>query len=231
MLCYVIPNRIKWFYLKNIVRAIQTFPLKNQFKTAFLCKHNSLIRSTKSALLLIHGDYSHPSTMLDFVDVARTGENIVYNLHLPFEEHQLQNSVDLIKQAIDAIENDYQLQNAKMDNLILAGHSKGATLSAYQAFIGNDTRIKSIIAIAGRFKNTYSEKFEPLLETLSKAISKNSSTAFFQIVAGKDWKIPLDASIGSSFSNKFYVVNEAMHLNVLFKQETLQQFRKLLLEN
>ena len=232
----VLPNAIRWLYRTKISRQITSFPLKTTIdktsKVATLYLHGLQKKSTQP-LLLLHGDHGHPYTMLHLADAAaKNYSGTIFSLYMPSEKGYSDISRSLLEQAIEKIELMVKSKEGSFSKIVTLGHSKGAIQAAHQAFVEKDERIKSVISIAGRLKNTQSldkachEILQPTVNEIAQAIITNPDLPLYQIVAENDWCVPLDAS-RVNLKNSC-VVPGAGHLNVLYRHETIEAFIRAL---
>lgn len=241
-LAYTFPNAIKWFYRVNIKGNISSITLKRKIKTkskkALLFSHfDSSIQLNKEthAILLLHGIYGHPLSLLHLADIAQEAKiGPVFSIYLPYDEHFPENHRSLLKQAIDEIERMVHERGSCLKGIIATGHSLGAIESAYRAFVVKDERITTVISIAGRLKAVPSpnkncpECLKSTLKDVYEGILEHTHLPLYQIVAGNDWNAPLEATAVRPIEGSFHIVENAMHLNVLYHWETRLKFIEFL---
>ena len=241
-LTFATSYKIKWFYRFNIKNQITEFKLQKnsnyQTHTGFLYLHedkDSEIRDETSAVLLLHGLYGHPYTLLHLADVAQKANlGPVFSVHLHYNEYDPEIHRDLLKQAIEKIEEVIKERGGKLKGLVTTGHSLGAIESAYLAFVEKDDRIRSVISIAGRLRVVHSEDkacqehLKPTVEIVYKGIQDLPDFPLYQIVAGDDWNAPLEATAVRPDKEYCYIVENALHLNVLYYPETIEKFEEFL---
>lgn len=222
----ILPNSALWLY-RSLAGQITSFPLKatvdKTTQVATLYLHNS--PKGTSPLLLLHGDHGHPFTTLHLADLAAKHHiGPIFSLHMPYEEGFSPASRSLLKQAIDKIEQIVSSQGS-FSGLVAIGHSKGAIQSAHQAFVEKDARIKSVISIAGRLKVVSSSdkpchaKLKSTVDAICEAVGKNPHIPLYQIAAENDWCVPLEAVVVRQDNS--LVVSGASHMNVLYREETV----------
>lgn len=118
----------------------------------------------------------------------------------------------------------------------MVGHSRGALEAAHCAYVENDTRIQAVIAIAGRFKVTPPpdraprDTLIPTVASVEGALATAPPDNLYQIGAGQDWCIPLEASLTVGNPNHRLLLAQAMHLNILYAAETRSQLAQWLQE-
>jgi predicted esterase len=183
-----------------------------------------------SAVLLLHGDHSHPLTMLHLADIAEAQGKAVFSIYLPYDDIDPEAHRSLLRKGIDKIEQIVAKNGGNLSHLLLAGHSRGAMEAANEAFVENNPKVSGVIAIAGRFKvikpslRPCRESLEPSVNALwEKLRNFDRPLPFYQIAAKNDWCIDQEASIVRQ-DLKHLCVN-ASHLSVINHPETLRQFR------
>ena len=234
----VLPNSLKWCYKTCFANQITSYPLKSTIdktsSTAYLYLHGRIDASNKTpALVLVHGDHGHPFTMLHLAEIAqKNGGGRVFSLYMPYDRGHSPLSQALFSQGIDKIESLIEESGGTLNGLIAAGHSKGAIQSAYSPFVENDARIKTVISIAGRLRVVpgvpCDEELKPTVDAVYQGIQEHPQIPLYQIVAEEDWNAPLEATAVRRDAVHCTVVPDAMHLNVLYKPETLQKFAAIL---
>lgn len=242
VLTQVLPNALTWVYRVKCSSQLSVYPLKTTVektdKWATLYFHgpkNRNIVDDIPAVLFVHGDGGHPYTLLPLAEkVKQTKECAVFSLHMPFDIAHTTSSQNLMRQAIDKIEMIIKEHGGRLDKLITVGHSKGAIQTAYSAFVEQDQRIKAAIAIGGRLKVVESiEKpcpsdLKPVVHAIYSAIQKKPDLPLYQIVPGADWNAPLEAMAIRPQHGCCRIIADAMHLNVLYKKETMSIFDQFL---
>lgn len=234
----VLPNSLKWCYKACFANQVTSYALKSTIdkasSTAYLYLHGRIDASNQApALVLVHGDHGHPFTMLHLAEIAqKNGVGRVFSLYMPYDRGHSPVSQALFSQGIDKIERLIEESGGTFNGLIAAGHSKGAIQSAYRAFVENDERIKTVISIAGRLRLVPGvpchEELKPTVEAVYRGIQDKPKIPLYQIVAENDWNAPLEATAVRPDAVHCTVVPGAMHLNVLYKPETLQKFAAIL---
>lgn len=224
----VIPNAIKWNYKVKCgdITGVNIKTTSDQTeKMAILYTHhknNSKRDDDLPAVLFLHGDYSHPFTLLPLIETAKKHD--VYSLHLPLDPLHSNTSQLLIKKALDQI---------KEKNIVMVGHSKGGIQSAHTAFVKENEKICGVVTIAGRVQcldgdETCHPKLKPLINEVQNAVNKSPLVHLFQIIPEQDWNAPISAmQIRPTTST---IVKGAMHLNVLYKKETKEILEDYLLK-
>jgi len=205
-LFYIIPNMIKWCFKKYIQREITEYPLQINGMKAYLFLHGKIEAST-SPLLLVHGDYSHPSTLLHIADMA--GKHTTFSLFLPSAHNNtlLEENSALIQEAMNKMK---QLIGGEVKNILGVGHSKGATLLAKHQFLHPNSPIDHLFSIAGRLN---SKEPNSHIRRIYERILNPGKKRVVQLAPKYDWVIPPeglqipgyisipDTHLGSLFSN------------------------------
>src|SRR5437016_2743266 len=91
---YAFPYAIKWLYRSSIKKQIKLFPLEKTINRkkykAHLFLHGSLdshISDETSVILLLHGVYGHPFSLLHLADIAQgSGLGPVFSIYLSYNE-------------------------------------------------------------------------------------------------------------------------------------------------
>lgn len=235
----VFPCALKWFYRAHFQKTIIPYPIYiNHIKVAVLYLHGKLARKMHkdtSAVLLLHGLKGHPFTMLHLADIAsKNGDEPVFSLHLKYHAHHPELHRPAIKKAIDEIEQILIRHGSYLNKLFVVGHSQGAIEAAYRAFVEDDHRIGSVISIAGRLRviaplnHHLSENFKQMLEHIHEGIKSKLYIPLYQIVGKRDWNANIEATVIRSHSDFCHIVENGMHLNVLYHPETRRKFAEFL---
>ncbi len=235
---YVIPALIKWFYHRKIRKDIFLFDLKNRYRRkVYLFQHGECESDKRNnpVTLILHGLYSHPFVMQHLAEVAQNA-NIghTFSLYMPYDETNHEDNRTLIKHAIDRIEKILLDNGYSFNGIVLVGHSMGAIEAAYTAFVDKDRRILSVISIAGRLKvveslhSPCSETLKGTINKISNEIHSNPNLVLYQIVAGKDWNAPLEATIIRKSPGTYHIVEDAMHFNILFHDDIFIKLQEYL---
>jgi hypothetical protein len=241
-LVLILPNSIKWLYRFYVKQQITPFLIKenpladSQHALLFLHGNFQSVDFQGSApLLLLHGMYGHPLALLHLADIAqKVSLGPIFSLYLRYDELKPEVHRSLIKLAIDKIEMLVEAQGIKFKGLVTAGHSMGAIESAYRAFVSKDSRIQTVISIAGRLRvvqskeNPCRESLMPTVESVYKGIQEQPEVPLYQIAAGADWNAPLEATIVRQDDACYHIVENAMHFNVLYHKETCHKFNEFL---
>lgn len=230
---YVLPQALTWMWRKSLSHEIQTIPLEATIdkvsRVGYLNIHGCLPNIPKekeiTPVLLIHGDFGHPYTMLHLADLARKKTIPTFSLYLPSvdkkEDHEIY-SLLLVK-AIDKIQEIIKTKNGKFQGVLGVGHSKGAILLAEREFVYKESRIKATCSIAGRL-NANSEKdckhprLREIVQKIYRAIVENPSLPLVQIVPKEDWNAPQEFMAVRPNDHAFSV--PGMHLSGLFSLGT-----------
>lgn len=246
-LFHTTPNGLKWLYRLHIKKTIASYPLqeitrattklsgftrKIYGKRAVVYFHEGLQECKElPAVIFLHGVHGHPLSLLHLADIAaKVTQGPIFSLYLPYDEYSPEIHRRHIKNALDNIEN----LMGKSKGFVVVGHSLGAIEFAYRAFSEKDERILTTISIAGRLKvvpskdKACSEHLKSTVESVYQGIQDHPHLPLYQIAAVKDWNAPLEATVVRKDENCFHVVENAMHLNVLYHKETLQKFAEFL---
>lgn len=234
----ILPNALSWGYRTLWAKSVQSYTLSvstgTTTKTAHLFAHSleDLERPNVpiSAILLLHGDHSHPLTMLHLADIAKAQGKTVFSVHLPYEDGNPASHRSLLKKSINKIDQIISKNGGKLSHLLLSGHSRGAMEAANEAFVENNPKVNGVISIAGRFKvikpssRPCRASLEPSIHALwEKLRMRNLRVPFYQIAAKNDWCMDPEASIVRRDHSHLYV--DASHLGVINHPETLKQFK------
>lgn len=233
---YILPASLTWVWRKYITNEIKTIPvqvtLEKVSKIAYLNIHgNCQIKKGKEfyPILLSHGDYGHPYTMLHLADIAQNKGHSTFSLYIPRVENNNQFGIHtcLLKQAIDKIESIVKEKHGKFAGILGVGHSKEAILLAQRQFVALDSRIKATGSIAGRL-NVPDEKDCPdqILKTIVKGIYhgilKNSERPIMQIIPKDDWNASYESM--AVRPHKYCYTVPGKHLSGLYSCETRTHF-------
>lgn len=233
----VLPNACRFAYRLFCSKSIQSYTLqaKTVNKTAHLFFHDASqfpLGNRIPALLLLHGDHSHPLTLLHLADIAKKEGRAVFSIHLPYDDTHPEHHRTLLKNSIAKIKEIIRENGGSLSHLILAGHSRGALEAADAAYVRNYQEIKGIIAIAGRFQVTAPSlrpcrnSLKPSVQLVSNALSNFRTSLrvpFYQIAAKNDWCIDLNASIART--DYPHVCIDSDHLSVICHPNTLKHFQ------
>lgn len=211
-------------------------------KTPFLYLHSRPKREIEkeevNAVLFLHGVHGHPHSMLHLADLAQKKTNgFIFSLYLPYNQAQPEVHRDYLKQALDKIELIANERQSKLKGIVAVGHSLGAIESSFQAFVNKDPRIISVISIAGRLRVVPSKEMpckdylKPTVDSVFQGLQELPELPLYQIVAGKDWNAPLEATAIRPEDHCCHIVKNARHLNVLYHKETKKKFCDFLLNS
>lgn len=240
-LTYGLFNAVKWFYRLCIRRRIASFRIENTMgnvtKRAYLYQHGHFPKDHKhkGAILVLHGLYGNPSSMLQLIDTAqKAGAGSVFSMFLSYDRKNPEMHRALLLQAIDQIGLITQNQANVPNSITLVGHSQGAIESAYRLFVEKDKRIRAVISIAGRLRVVPSpdKGCRPLMkstvETVFRAINEYPEYPLYQIVAADDWNAPTEATLVRPIEGFYHVVKDAKHLNIIYNNITLTKLTEYL---
>lgn len=234
----MVPNIAKWLYRTKISNQISTYSIEycgeGGCKEALLFLHGRIgfdDGEDRSPILLLHGDHSHPFTMLSLADISQnSGKGPVFSVYLPYDDINPDIHQSLLKLAVSKIEEFLPISHCTRSGIICVGHSKGAIEAANMAFVDKDPRIKAVISIAGRLKDVPSLQMpchrllKPIVEKVYQSIIENPYIPLYQIVAGEDWNAPLEATAVRIVDDCCHIVENSMHLNILVHEETYSKF-------
>lgn len=231
----VIPNSLLWFYKRKLSKGISCTRIDHPHRRpAYLYRHRTLQKETNTpVLLLLHGYNSHPSTLLHFAEAAAESyDGEIFSLQLPYDDIKPEAHKFLVTKALDEIFNLFSQRHKNFNGVIAAGHSRGAIELCYQAYIAGEQRIKGIISIAGRLRIVEShdkqcvDALKPYIHKIHEAIQQKPEIPLYQIIAEMDWNAPLEETQVRKLTS--HIVPNALHLNVLFHQETIHKFKEFL---
>lgn len=237
---YVVPASIAWVWRKYVCNEIKTIEItvKETQQVAYLNIHGKLssINNGKlHPLLLSHGDFGHPYTMLHLADIAQKEGIPTFSLYIPgvHNNQQFETHNEFLKQAIDKIENYFQNNNGNFAGILGTGHSKGAILLAQRQFVNLDQRIKAMCAIGGRLnvpnKKDCSDKLlTDVVKNIYGGIINNPKKILVQIIPKHDWNASQESMAARPNDHCFSV--PGMHLSGLYKNETRNCFTHFLRE-
>lgn len=224
---HVLPNFLKW-YLFFIRRKITKCTYQ---KNILLYLHGKAETQKATAVLFLHGLYGHPSTLLPLAAIAQKAEiGPVFSLHLYYKPEMPQYHRDCLNQSINEIENIIQKNGNKLEGIIAIGHSMGGTEAAYKAFVEKDTRIRAVISIAGRLRETRgcNAPSPSLADQVFRGVMGSPFLPLFQITGKRDWCAPSEATIIRTDEYCHHIIDHAMHLNILYHKETHTKFYEYL---
>jgi hypothetical protein len=235
---YVIPFAMVWVWDKYVRDGIQTveIPSSKTQKVAFLNIHGKLTNAGKMpVVLLCHGDYGHPYTLLHLAEIAKKEGMVVFSMYIPRvnDDQEFEIDNEYIKNALDVIENLIREKNGNFYGILGTGHSKGAILLAQQQFVNLDPRIKSTCSIAGglnisKHKKYFHKHLVSVVKGVHRGIINNPKKSLVQIVPKEDWKIAHEAMAVRPYDHCYKV--PGMHLSGLYKNETRKYFTQFLRE-
>lgn len=237
---YILPAVLKWIYRRAFARSIVSHKIRNptSSRTTSLFVHqnlNTIRQETVSVILILHGDYGHPSAHLNLADMAASHGYAVFSLFLFYRTNPSLNQAQ-IKQAITTLEQLIQSANKRINRLVLIGHSRGAVEAAYQGYVEKHPKITDIISIAGRLKILDPSPLpcKPALQATVESIwnelnnQKNTlSPRLYQVVALQDQAV--DHRTSAIRDENRLEVN-AGHCGILFHPTTLKQISAWLCE-
>ena len=155
---HMLPNALSWFYRSFWTRQITCFKVESDrttiSKTANLFLHGSLRPQAKnsSVVLLLHGDHSHPFSLLHLADIAQAEGKTVFSVHLPYDDDNNETHHSLLRQSIEKIQQLIQENGGSLTELIAAGHSRGAIKPRTQRTLKKPPEITKVISLASRLK-------------------------------------------------------------------------------
>lgn len=235
---YLLPCAIRWFYRKLVRNEIVRHGIgQGPGRKASIYQHGRFKSPNQEVLatLILHGLYSHPFVMLHLADMAQeTGGGPVFSLYLSYDEIDHDGNRLLIKQTVDFIEKTVRDSGHSLGGVVLVGHSMGAIEAAYRAFVDLDTRVISVISIAGRLRDPDfhlgqdNMGLRRLVDKINKGVIARPELPLYQIVGGKDWNASLESMVIRPHEGYFHVIEDAMHFNILFHKEIRKVFLKFL---
>lgn len=243
ILKHVIPATVTWYIRKYFMNQIQTIPLQVKVgeatKLAYLHIHTNNILIQKgeniSPILLTHGDFSHPYTMLPLADIAQKEGFLTFSLHLPGELHgqHYHLSQEILQKAIDHIEDLIVSKEGIFAGLLGTGHSSGGILLSDRQFVALDKRVKATCAIASRLNiSDERECHDGILKTGIKAIYNGivnyPELPLMQIIPRDDWNAPQQSMAVRLGLHQYSV--PGMHLSGLYTCETRKYFTRFIKE-
>ncbi len=231
----ILPNALSWGFRTLYAGTVkyEAVTAAATTKTASLFSHTSeKLNTATSAVLLLHGDHSHPLTMLHLADIAEAQGRAVFSVHLPYDDNNPEEHHLLLKNCIDRIDQMFTQRGGRLSNLLLAGHSRGALEAANEAFVKNNRKVNGVIAIAGRFQ-VIKPSLRPCRESLESSVNavweklrnlnRDLRVPVYQMAAAYDWCIDPEASIVCHDYPHLSV--EASHLSIINHPDTLRQFK------
>lgn len=232
---HVLPSTVAWIWRKYAYSEITTMRIRAE-KTghvAYLNLHGTLSSGQHGhAVLLIHGDYGHPFSMLHLADIAQTKRLPTFSLYLPKVQDTQQFEVhnELMKQAMDNMETMIRHKGGTCTGILGAGHSSGAILLAKRRFVDLDNRI-TLFAIAGPLNvpndNDCSDKYlAPIIKGIYQGIVDHPNAPLVQIIPREDWNASQESMAVRPHSHCHYV--PGMHLSGLYSRETQGYFTDFL---
>jgi hypothetical protein len=173
--------------------------------------------------------------MLHLAKVAQKSNiGSVFSLYVRYDETDLGIHRSIINQAINSIEKMRLDKGCPFKGIILIGHSMGAIEASYIAFVENNKKIISVISIAGRLKVVESinspcrESLKDALNKIYKRVQLNPNLPLYQIVGRRDWNAPLESTVIRKKKGCYHIVEEGMHLNILFHRDIYSKVSEFL---
>lgn len=240
---YIVPASITWIWRKYITNEIKTIPIEITVeklkKVAYLNIHGNCSQIKKAqevySVLLGHGDYGHPYTILHLADIAQKEGRPTFSLYIPGIENNKDFSLhgQFLKQAIDKIESLVKDDQGHFNGVLGGGHSKFAIIFAQRQFVVIDSRIKGMCSVAGRLNIPNEEdSSDPLLKaiirTIYQGILRNPKSPIMQIVPKDDWNAAYEAM--AVRPPEYCYTVPGMHLSGLYASETRTHFTDFLNE-
>ncbi|MDP1834922.1 MAG: hypothetical protein Q8K75_03240 [Chlamydiales bacterium] len=214
----VLPDAIQWVYLRHIWRSIKaetiTVTVGKVTSTARLYFHDT--HAKKRGVLFLHGDHSHPYSMLRLARLAQKEGAPVFSVWVSYDHKNSELHRQLIRKSIERVSGVMKARGG-IPKVVGVGHSQGCA----QLFLAMRS-LSSIIAIAGRFKLFEESPDRQAVEALKPTIREVQGKIrpwhpIYQIAAGRDWCIRPDAQVTQA-APKSFVVPNAMHLSVVYDQ-------------
>jgi hypothetical protein len=238
---HIFPATFVWVWRKYICNAIKTIQIQvttaNITKTAYLNIHGDFKQIDRDKeicpVLLSHGDFGHPWTMLHLVDIAKKEGQPTFSLYIPgVDDNDHFDMFDnLLEQALEKIEEIVREKCGGFSGILVAGHSKGSILLAQRHFVVGDSRIKATCAIGGRLhiphENACNDNLlKIIVRHIHKGILKNSTFPLMQIVPRDDWNASYESMAVRPHDHCHTV--PGMHLSGLYSLETRTHFTQFL---
>ena len=139
----VIPNGLRWGW-RRLSGSIVTHPLPSG-KSVFFHGSRLDVKSSVRVAILLHGDHSHPSTLLHLGDLLEQSGWHVFSIHhtntcsSSYSKHLLEATRE-IKQLIEERE-------GSLGKILLVGHSRGAMVA--ERSLQNLLQDTAVFSIAG----------------------------------------------------------------------------------
>lgn len=238
---HVLPASLTWVWRKYMTHEIKTIPVqftsKKVSNIAYLYIHgNCQIKKNQKycPILLSHGDYAHPYSMLHLADIAQKRGQPVFSLYIPkVENNQFEIHNFLLQQAIDKIERIIKNGDGRFFGILGIGHSKGAILLAQRQFVDLDSRIKATCSIAGRLnapneKDCHDQTVRTIVRNIYKGIMENPDQSLMQIIPKDDWNASYESM--AVRPHKYCYIVPGKHLSGLYTCETQMYFTHFLNE-
>lgn len=238
---HTLPASLAWVWRKYITHEIKTIPIEitvNKVKKiAYLNIHEnkSTPNTSNKALpvLLSHGDYGHPYTMLHLADIAQKEGRKTFTLYIPGVEdnNQFDAYSDLLKQAVDKIEDIVKNEYGNFPGLLGAGHSKAAILLADRQFVALDLRLKATCSIAGRLRvvndhDCPDQDLQKKVKAIYERIINQPKLSLFQIIPKEDWNASYESMAVRPHEHCHIVPGK--HLSGLYSNATRMHFKYFL---
>ena len=225
----VIPGAISWCIQKYITGNIREHALEG----ATLNQHGSLAdvggRFARPVLLL-HGDYGHPYSMLNLAEQA-SAKRPTFSLHIPGIEDPTKDHATTLNLAIAKIEQLVSDQGGVFHGVLGVGHSKGAIYLADSEFVRCNPNITGLFAVGGRFRipagdESCDARVRPLVQSIFAGIQRHFEKPLTQIIPRDDWCVPY-AGMAVRPDRECYEV-EGSHLSSLYAPATIARFARFL---
>lgn len=242
---YVIPHGIKWVYRKNTGR-IKSYQIRvfedPREKAAFLHMHgDEALGGDVHALLLLHADNPSTSfTMLHLADLANDFKKLaVFSLSLTYNDIDQHFHQGQIKEAVRQIGEIIESKGGMLKGVIFGGHSRGGMESACAGFTNiiyedmEENPTTGVFSIAGLLQdpdpeNPYKSVLKSTVKAISDGIIAFQNQTLYQVLGTRDWDMVFESAIPRKDQNAYHLIHGAMHLNVLYHEETLKKFRDFL---
>jgi hypothetical protein len=237
---HVIPLGLRWLYQRTVSQGISAYPLRasadKAAATASLYLHGALDVAKDQEVkpvLLVHGDYSHPFTLLHLAELAkRETPSPVFSLFIPgLQQHdRAEEHSHLIELAITKIQEMVKTEKGVFRGVIGVAHSRGTLHFAHRLLVRQDKRIDSVFAVGGRFHipeedTTCAESWKPFVRQISEAIQrKGKEPPLLSIIPEDDWNAPEEA-MSKGLTHRHV---SGSHLSGLYQPETSAHFLQFL---
>lgn len=234
---HILPASLAWVWRKYITNEIKTIPLQvtagKVTRIAYLNIHgNCQFEKNCRPVLLTHGDYGHPYSMLHLADMAQK-EHPVFSLYIPGVENNTESEIHdcLLKESINKIEAIINENQGHFEGILGVGHSKGAILLARRQFVLLDPTIIATCSLSGRLNApTDNDCSNPIIRKIVRSIYEgvvqNPTLPLMQIIPKDDWNASYESMAVRPHKHCHTV--PGMHLSGIYTQEAKSHFKDFL---